>query len=119
MRAWKLVLYSRVLAPSPLSCIRFFTRSRGCTKTVAPILGEDRGGVKGQVSQIYRCPMEPGNKGHKGQGLPCNCLNIQEVGGHVYKSPRVSRAMGLKSPIVEEESFNESAPCSSNGVVKK
>lgn len=50
MRAWKLVLYSRVLAPSPLSCIRFFTRSRGCTKTVAPILGEDRSGVKVQMS---------------------------------------------------------------------
>lgn len=62
MRAWKLVLYSRVLAPSPLNCIRFFTRSRGCTKTVAPILGKERGGVKCQVFQIYQCPLEPGNK---------------------------------------------------------
>lgn len=37
VRPWELVLYSPVLAPSPLSCIWFFTRSRGCTKIVAPI----------------------------------------------------------------------------------
>lgn len=53
MRAWKLVLYSRVLAPSPLSCIRFFTRSSGCTNTVAPILEEDRSRVQGRVSPDY------------------------------------------------------------------
>lgn len=33
VRPWALVLYS----PSPLSCSWFFTRSRDCTKIVAPI----------------------------------------------------------------------------------
>lgn len=70
MRAWKLVLYSRVLAPSPLNCIRFFTKSRGCTKTVAPIL---KGSSKtGKASEISGPSCNPAARSYKGQGLTCS-----------------------------------------------
>uniref|UniRef100_A0A6B0UFX9 Putative secreted protein n=1 Tax=Ixodes ricinus TaxID=34613 RepID=A0A6B0UFX9_IXORI len=40
--AWRLVLCSLDLPPSPLNCMRFFIRSSGCTKSVAAILGRSR-----------------------------------------------------------------------------
>uniref|UniRef100_A0A6B0TXR1 Putative secreted protein n=1 Tax=Ixodes ricinus TaxID=34613 RepID=A0A6B0TXR1_IXORI len=38
--AWRLVLCSLDLPPSPLNCMRFFIRSSGCTKSVAAIPAE-------------------------------------------------------------------------------
>ena len=54
-RAWKLVLYSRAFVPCPLSCILFFTRSSGCTKTVAPILDGQTGRERQakRIKEVY------------------------------------------------------------------
>lgn len=38
VRAWNVFLYCLALPPSPLNCIRFFTKSRGCTNSVAAML---------------------------------------------------------------------------------